>query len=76
MGIAIALLGKNNPLGVLAAAILFGALQAGSTRLDMLTDIPREITKIMQGMIVLLIISEYLFKKYFQKIRVVLKNDS
>src|SRR5207247_11003372 len=35
MGIAVALLGRNRPLGVVAAALLFGALHKGTADLDL-----------------------------------------
>ena len=43
-GIAVALLAKNNPLGVIAAALLFGALDAGAAR-DLLQHLPRLIAE-------------------------------
>src|SRR5262249_30190632 len=38
--ITIALLGKTNPLGVVLAAILFGALRNGASRMQFLTQVP------------------------------------
>ena len=38
MGIAVALLGRNQPAGVVAAALLFGALHKGAADLDLETE--------------------------------------
>lgn len=54
LGIAVALLARNQPFGVLAAALLFGALHKGSERLDMDTDhITRELSLVLQALIIL-----------------------
>ncbi len=43
-GIAVALLGANNPLGVLGAALFFGLLHAGKGFMNAMTGIPPEIS--------------------------------
>jgi simple sugar transport system permease protein len=53
MGIAVALLGRNRPLGIVFAALLFGALQKGSLDLEFDTE---RITRDLSGVIVALII--------------------
>jgi simple sugar transport system permease protein len=53
LGIAVALLGGARPLGVLAAAVLFGALNAGAVELDISTGIPRELVLVVQAAILL-----------------------
>jgi simple sugar transport system permease protein len=54
IGIAVALLGRNRPLGVVAAAILFGALHKGTSDLDMETDnITRDLSLILQALVIL-----------------------
>ncbi len=55
MGIAVALLGRNHPLGIAGAAFLFGWLDRAGQRLDFI-DIPPEIVRIMQGVIVLAVV--------------------
>jgi len=45
--IAIALLGKTNPYGVILAAILFGAMRNGATRMQFLTQIPVDIISVI-----------------------------
>ncbi len=54
LGIAVALLGRNRPGGILAAALLFGALHKGATSLDMETEhVTRELSLVFQALIIL-----------------------
>jgi ABC-type uncharacterized transport system permease subunit len=57
-GIAVALLGRNNPFGMAIAALLFGFLGASAQILD-LNDIPKEIIDIMQATILLSVVVSY-----------------
>jgi ABC-type uncharacterized transport system permease subunit len=57
-GIAVALLGRNNPFGIAVAALLFGFLDRSAQILDF-NDIPREIIIIMQGVIILSVVVAY-----------------
>lgn len=54
VGIAVALLARNNPLAIIFTALLFGSLQKGASDLDMeTTKITRDFAKIMQAIIIL-----------------------
>ncbi len=55
-GIAVALLGRNHPYGVLFAALLFGALNKGALDIEILTNVPRELFLIIQGVLILLLV--------------------
>ncbi len=57
-GIAVALVGRNNPFGIGIAALLFGFLDRSAQILDF-NDIPREIIIIMQGVIILSVVVAY-----------------
>ena len=52
-GIAVALLGRNNPFGILAAAILFGLLNKVALDIDILLGIPRGLFLAGQGMLII-----------------------
>ncbi len=52
-GIAVALLGRNNPFGILAAAILFGLLNKVALDIDILLGIPRGLFFAGQGMLII-----------------------
>jgi ABC-type uncharacterized transport system permease subunit len=57
-GIAVALLGRNKPVGMAIGALLFGFLSVSSQILD-LNDIPKEIIDIMQATILLSVVVSY-----------------
>lgn len=57
-GIAVALLGRNHPVGMAFGAVLFGFLERSSQILD-LRGIPKEIVTIVTGMIVLSVVVAY-----------------
>ncbi|WP_030254067.1 ABC transporter permease [Streptomyces violens] len=57
-GIAIALLGRNHPLGMAAGALLWGFLERTGTQLEF-EDYEQEIVGVMQGVIVLCVVIAY-----------------
>jgi len=61
-GIAVALLAKNNPIGVIFAAILFGALSSGSGTMQLEADVPSKLIFIIQALIIFLVAAEQLAK--------------
>ena len=53
-GIAVALMGRNHPVGIFLASLLFGALYQGGTELDFeFSSITREMVLLIQGLIIL-----------------------
>ncbi|WBU53547.1 ABC transporter permease [Paracoccus sp. SCSIO 75233] len=53
IGIAVALMGRNHPVGVLLAALLFGFLYQGGGELALWTSIPRELIIVIQALVIL-----------------------
>jgi ABC-type uncharacterized transport system permease subunit len=54
VGIAVALIGRGHPAGIVVAAILFGALYQGGTELSFqMPDITRDMIVIIQGLVIL-----------------------
>jgi simple sugar transport system permease protein len=53
IGIAVALMGRNHPFGILLAAILFGFLYQGGAELALWTSIPRELILVIQALVIL-----------------------
>ena len=54
VGIAVALMGRNHPLGIIGAAVLFGALMQGGSQLSF--DMPRvnrDMVVVIQGLVIL-----------------------
>lgn len=64
IGIAIALLGRNSPIGMAFAALLWGFLDSSAISLETV-DVPKELVKIMQGILVLSVVIAYeLVRRY------------
>jgi general nucleoside transport system permease protein len=54
VGIAVALMGRNHPIGIVLAAMLFGLLYQGGTELSFAkTHINRDMVVVIQGLIIL-----------------------
>lgn len=66
-GIIIALLARNNPIGVLAAALFYAYIQVGAQTMQIGSDMPRELAVIIQVMLVLLVSSQAIFAYLKQK---------
>jgi simple sugar transport system permease protein len=60
-GIAVALVGKNHPLGVLLSALLFGILSNGARKMQ-IAGVPQEIVGLIQGIIIIFIAGEEIVK--------------
>jgi len=62
-GIAVALLGRNHPVGVILAALLFAVLQHGGIYVDGFSEhITKDIVQVLQGIIILFVAAEAFFK--------------
>lgn len=59
-GITVALLAKNHPLGVIPAALLFGALTNGGAGMQLKAGIPIDIVDVLSGVIIFLVAAEEL----------------
>jgi len=56
--IAVALLGRNHPLGVVPSAILFGALRAGASRMQFVSQIPIDVISIIQALVLIFVAAD------------------
>jgi ABC-type uncharacterized transport system permease subunit len=65
-GITVALLGRARPLGVVLAALLFGALDTGGTVMQAATSVPVDITEVLQGLIVLFVAAPLFIRAVFR----------
>lgn len=61
--ITVALLGRSKPLGTVLAALLFGALRAGSPLMQTAAETPPDIVLVIQATIVLLIAAPVLVRE-------------
>lgn len=62
IGIMVALLAGSRPLGVLLAGFFFAALQTGGLGMERATDVPRELSQILQALIILLVATRSRFR--------------
>jgi len=65
-GIAVALLGKNHPVGVILAAILFGSLSSGGRWMSFETGVPTDIVTVLQAVIIFFVAAEGIVKTVFK----------
>jgi len=64
--IAVALLGRSNPLGIVLAALLFGTMRAGSGTMQALAGVPAELVGVLQGTILLVIVANVVIQRIFR----------
>jgi ABC-type uncharacterized transport system permease subunit len=62
-GITIALLAKTNPLGVIPAALLIGAMDAGASQMQFNAGVRFEIIDIIQGLILFFVSADVIIRK-------------
>ncbi|SRR6266567_1079349 len=60
--IAVALLGRSDPFGVIASALLFGGLAAGSARMQFLSQIPIDIIHLVQALVLIFVAAPALIR--------------
>ncbi len=66
MGIAVALIGRNHPVGVLVAALFFGALAYGGLVVNQ--RVPSDIVNVLRALVILFAISAYaLFDRWARR---------
>lgn len=64
--IALALLGKSHPVGVLLASLLFGMLRAGAQRMQGFAAVPIDIISVLQGLIIVFIAAPELVRMLYR----------
>ncbi len=64
--IALALLGKSHPVGVLLAALLFGFLRAGAQKMQGAAYVPIDIISILQALIIIFIAAPELVRLIYR----------
>jgi general nucleoside transport system permease protein len=67
--IAVALLGRGDPIGVLPSALLFGGLAAGASRMQFLSQIPIDIIKLIQALVLIFVAAPALIR-WLYRVRV------
>lgn len=64
---AIALLGGLHPVGATVSALFFGALRSGATTMQRAMQIPTSLVDIIQGLVVIFVLTMPLFSKMIEK---------
>lgn len=68
-GIAVALLGANNPIGVFFAAVLFGILYSGTGFMNAMTEIPPELANTIIAIIIYFAATSVLIERLLNKFK-------
>ena len=69
VGIAVALLGRNHPVGVFLAAILFAILLRGGIFVDAYTlHVSKDIVDMLQGIVIVFVAAEAMFRGPIKKV--------
>lgn len=63
-GIAVAVLGRNNPFAVLLSALLFGIIDAGSMKMSYEAGVSTSMISVMQGLVILFVATPALVKMF------------
>jgi general nucleoside transport system permease protein len=67
-GIAVALLGRNHPAGVILTSLLFGALLRGGLFVDIFTEnVSKDLVVVLQAIIILFVAAEAMFRGPFRR---------
>jgi simple sugar transport system permease protein len=64
--IALALLGKSHPAGVVLASLLFGTLKNGATQMQLAAGVPIDIIAILQAMILMFIAAPAIIRTIYR----------
>ena len=64
--ISLALLGRSHPAGVVAAGILFGALEAGGQQMQVATDVSIDLILVVQALVVVFIAAPALIRAIYR----------
>ncbi len=58
-GMTVALLVRNSPVGAILGALLFGILRSGSATMEIFTDVPRDLIKVLEATIIFFAAMEF-----------------
>jgi simple sugar transport system permease protein len=64
--IAVALLGRSSPVGVLLAALLFGFMRQGAGLMQIQAGIPRELVDVLQATVLFFLVANQLVRRIFR----------
>ncbi|WP_051237698.1 ABC transporter permease [Lacticigenium naphthae] len=66
-GLAVALLGLSNPIGIIFAALLFGALKIGGSSMPLAVGVPSEVVDIVIAFIIFFVGANYVIRFFLER---------
>ena len=64
--ITVALLGRSNPVGIVFAALLLGAMRAGAPLMQIQANVPVELVDVVQAIILLFLVANAVIRRLFR----------
>jgi simple sugar transport system permease protein len=64
--ITVALLGRSHPVGVMLAALLFGAMRAGAGLMQIQAGVPTQLVDLLQAVILLFLVASPVIRRLFR----------
>ena len=64
--IAVALLGRTSPIGIVLAALLFGAMNSGASAMQIQAGVPAELVGVLQATILFFLVASPVIKRVFR----------
>ncbi len=64
-GITVAFLAGNHPIGVLISGFLFGAMDAGTTRMALNADVAKELIQVIQALILMFVAADQIIQRIY-----------